>query len=499
MTALTAANIQTFINRFNNVGDNSLTASLGNRNIFHRLVNRITGREANHNVDAMNNLVRAVRESPDFGSAYSHNILGALRDRGGEPLTGREAARLLSSVAGLREGHKTVEASIHRAMESYSNDKLTELTGRHLSDEQCASVRELVCKRMMVDVRESSVRKFDRHTDKLDNPLVSFPEQSRIGQELERQCQFFRAVDIDIPSRALVDKADAVLKKYELPEGARLTVTQILAEVPKKQQANAFGALANVVGAEANADGSHVLTPDLPIGTKVSVTDSGQAEFSFSANYPVSRGDFRHAWSKPEHNRSEVVRTHGLAHQFVADLGRSPLDITDANGKVHSFSMADGKAMEHSSKLGPEVGAKVANRFVEACGGNANEAFALSLVLNQSLAACVTGPWNNSKVGESMLGLNMSLSLGHTNPEVTREDNGHYNIVYSSNRTDAYQSCGNSRTGEMSVVQPDGKKVSVGVLTKMTLDLSGIGPNPTPKELADRMYFENEPSVTYSF
>jgi len=194
-----------------------------------------------------------------------------------------------------------------------------------------------------------------------------------------------------------------------------------------------------------------------------------------------------------------------LTDQFVMDLARAPITFKGGGNEVLFDPQEARDAQTGLSKKDSAPGTILAEKFTQSCGGDKNQARALSILLNQSFAGSVAVACTKNGSMPTTGGGNVILGAGtdHGPFSVTSHGQGRYTVEYSAKVGTDMLTAGSMTNFDIPIqmVGPEeGRTCELELKATYDIDLGGVKATATEKDLTELIRFkEGSPGVTLKF
>ncbi|MDD9303391.1 MAG: hypothetical protein HUK40_14050 [Desulfobacter sp.] len=287
-------------------------------------------------------------------------------------------------------------------------------------------------------------------------------------------------------------------KNPGIPLGAKDMIKDIFANIP------------SVWGSSLQKDAldlvkEHTSPPNgLPTGARVEVdrTDPEHPKpvLNFESVFVVDKASFEESFGGSTAVSDSRFKGTALSTQFVVDLARAPITFKEGETQVR-FGRQEGLDAQKQKNPGTDLETK----FVKACGGDKNQARALSILLNQSFAGVTSVLCGKKESMPSTGGGAIQFGAGtdHGPFTVTNQGQGKFTVEYSAKVTTEMMLAGSIEDKDVPIqmVSPGGDQTNeFGLTYSYDIDLSGIGETATEADLAKLISFhEGSPAVSFGF
>ena len=273
----------------------------------------------------------------------------------------------------------------------------------------------------------------------------------------------------------------------DIPENALGLIKQVYDEIPVPLQDDALELI------KQNCTGSK----GLPLDAKIIVTEEDTVKLSCNTTVTIDQDIFIEELSSSTTVSSEKVDNVNMTKQFAMDLSRGEIRFkTDDEETDTVFTKQEGIDGERE----PEA---LFEKLKTACRGKSNEAFALSVLLNQQFPGSVSMPV--SKLESFGItgggGVMIGAGLEHGEYDVVNHENGKYTVSYSAHAQQGMLTGGSMENLDISpkLIGPDGQEVRLGLTFSYDIDLSEIGETFSEVELSKLITFNKGPDISLEF
>ena len=313
-----------------------------------------------------------------------------------------------------------------------------------------------------------------------------------------------------------------------IPPGAKDIIKDIFTNIPRVRSNTLQQDALEMIKEHTSPPGG------LPVGTRVVIdrTDPEHPKpvLSFDSTVLVDPQSFADEFGETTTVSSTPFGETVLVQQFVEDLARAPItfktggqevlfspqEANDAKIELSEKNVEKAKvgdseddgagATDFQSKRQTPAHETLEAKFIQACGGDKNQAHALSILLNQSFAGAVAVGFTRNELIPTTGGGGVVIGAGvdHGLFNVTSRGQGQYTVEYSANIRNDMVTGGSMTDMENISVQMieagEDQTCELELNYTYDIDLGGVGGNITENELADLIQFQDgSPGMSLRF
>ncbi|MDY0220927.1 MAG: hypothetical protein RBR67_07305 [Desulfobacterium sp.] len=392
---------------------------------------------------------------------------------------------------------------VSSAMEGACKDPDTQVTRSGIDGYSFATVRFGLCAIAMkangLDQGEGQVQTKGFYDACID--AAGRQEDTSIAIKMETLSGFMSmAADL----KPQIETENFLKNNPALPPGAKDMIQDIFANIPYTK--------ANTLQQDAlDLVKKHASLPEngLPKDARVMIdrTDPQHPKpvLSFDSTFLVAPELFAREFGETTTVSNKPFGETVLADQFVADLARAPVTIREDEHEVVFTPQEARDAQTGVSSRDSAPGTRLEEKFVQACGGDKNQARALSILLNQSFAGSVAVACVKDGFVPATGGGNIIIGAGtdHGPFNVTAHGQGRYTVEYSGRALTEMLTAGSMTDMDIliQIVGPgEGRTCELELKAFYDIDLSGVAENITEADLAELIQFQDgSPGVSLKF